>query len=1135
MSESSTVEPRPIGESPESITRRAKRERDKPERIIPSVTVMYGHLQTVKTKLALLKENDTFEKKRAILDEIGPYVLALTSYLEEIQDEAESMVCLKQRIRERAGSDISQTIREISSVLLGVERVESSLMAEQVAYVKEVKAAFLKALQKAVHSDAPVETIMPAYKAIEQFLAVDVRFRHFLRDADHLMKTFKDNPDVVHRLVLPLLQRVLVEDVATKGLLPLDGDAFACCLLFVADHGLLENIPDSFDIEYTRISSVVEQKLRALAAEMKQYIESVVVCGIYEQSVCRQVLVPQAVAYALIRPDGTLNLGIIDIIKKTHFSPRELRDHVERYIVSRLSELQSNELVKLLEAMSAPTGTIGRDMVNAMLFRKFDREVSEVDTRVALLAALLTWWRQGILGNCYIVSAAVQRQEAVSEWLVEDFRDLLNSEGTLTRSVKGRSVKVYGLEWPQLLASKNSFPMHEAEAVFSLQPVYSACAQLGCETREGFINVVAVVCEKNPTGPLTLFSVFKELVAVNGKSPRDLQRACWIVESLSQNLLLREWENAMGGLYFLPITKTTIPTHLQYPRAYFYSMAVAFAAAAGSLGLYRFTGFLDLLIAPIRQTTTNTPLMGFSHVIPQSLQRFRACLVPHAISDPHDLSWALFKEGDETVVPFNDAMALADFLHTIFVEWVELIEKNLSSETRKKLADFPRKNLIVAFEEELYKFYGSQGKSESMFGTLCYAIGGITEPFGTLEGSEYIPQQFVDMNLGKRPDKAISAFLQWTNCMRKMYGEHPDLKVLAGIADHTFCLLPNHPSIVKALTTPGDPVKDREKFSVILNTKTNTVSAYVHTISDIIDFYASVIATHCDTPSGEIYGMIITVIDRRFGSSTAQCSVTKFLAAAWNVCIEVSKKMSPQGPLSEKLKTRFFLSSLLAILGPSYKDQLIHFADTNWRSVVNGKNQADQYCFWFDPIVQEWEVVLVSESGDPVSDTARENPSFLQELQIQPSISSLTSKISHKELLHIRRKISNRLQKTERDFVASWHELKRLSSELELQQRGIIEEQLSCGMNVEIPPGAVIREFFPLKGIPEPWNRAFDQCMNFRQQFGSIIKEQIQKFAAYGAEYRYTNLFTESGVWPLLMANEEDFRRGVIDSLAVKM
>ena len=1039
------------------------------------------HMRAISVRLGTIHNATSRETKIAAISDLAPHISALRSFSMRGEEGQLESVQRRRRQAENDEGKVCRCVEATVSLLHDVERIEQSIADEERA--ASLKETMAQAIQQAQHSADPVGALATAYQTTQEFLVADARFYPFLRDAARLMSSLRNRPEVVKSLILPLLQKVLLEDLEHGGISPREGSLYIGRLLFAVDNNLVDTIPTSFDESFKTIDNIV---LHALGAMKTGFRSRPIMAGVflYQPGSLKSTLLPNQIATALVRPDGTLNLGIIDLVKKNYLSTRKERDSAERHIVSVLREFEANEqLCRLLESVPVPTLPSSRGLVNATLLRPYDAPVFEADVRIAILASLLTWWRQG-LENCFVAMNAIRLQGCATELLLEDFRELLATGGTLTRILGGEQVVLHGQEWPANKVGGRSFSRNIVGRLFSVEPIRNACQELGCETEKNFIDAVDRAWKGSR---VTLLNIFEELRAEHGKSQIDLRRACWVAESPEQNLLHRLWENAMGSMFFAPIHGVTTKNH---------------DCSEKYLEAIRFSWFLASIKIGLTEPSTSPQLFS------TSLGRLRACLVPQVVRDER-LAWALYEDREGTLVPFKDREEFAVFLRTAFMEWFGQLEQSVSEELRQRAEAFHPMRLIEFFENELRNRV-PECECFSAFDTLCYSMQGVREVIDVerpeCQRLETV-QPFSNSQLPIR--SKVQLFLQNLDQIRSEFGPYPDLQIPVKASDHIFGLLPNHPSITKTTKLSSDIVDQAEEFARKVSESVRDFSEMQEKISDIVKRHLwETRWTEIDKIFDEIIASVTAqiAVKNTTPSSSLQCDVGSFLSILWSAIEEISVRYGHKKPTR---KERFLLNALVELF-PNYKDQFFHFADTGWKPMVGNKNEAVHFCLWKNPL-GDWTVLCLPESGDTFEAGGRDAERFFNTMRLEPhggTSASLISKIHNKTRVCGNRKTAQRLQKIERQFAEKYRALEEESRQLP----EFLLSQLTPDLDGTTPLGSPQTEQLPIQQVPPKLESALKECRALRQQYQRIIQDRATKPDSLPQAYRYRQWFPESKV-----------------------
>lgn len=952
--------------------------------------------------------------------------------------------------------------------------------------------------------EIPADSLNDLYGQIERRYGAEDRYAPFLRDAQRLAALERGMPLCAAYFLRTLFFKVLAGGPFHGGLTALEGSLWAARLLYILDHHLPAVLSGTFEEACQQVQRAVEEDLRGRADRCEHDQKVYEECCLYDSLPIKEMNVPLYIAKTLIRPDGTMNLGISDLIKKTFFGQKADRGHVENHITGKLRELRANpRLVSLLESIAPPAGANGRLIVNAMLLNFWDRDVSPAEARSAVLAAFLTWWRQHDLENCYVVAAAIQRQEACSEWILRDFKDLVENGGVIARNVDGRRGNFFGFLWAQRLATDVAFSLEHAEGLYQCAAVQHGLSSLDITTLEEFKERIELWELENPEEELTLKDLFERCIEKKERPSEAMERACFLVESPGHNPLFRVWENAMGSMLLLSMSDTAIPVHVYYSSEYYSALFRACADFAKTRGFTKLTTTIKNLMR--RKWPNDASLTVPAGSMPKSLQRLRAALVPESVHDTGGLSWVLFEEREGESHPFSSREQLASFLGQIFSEWASIAEKRALSKKRLDVCRHFCDELLTMFERHLLTSKASEhfGMVHGM--PVCSMDGGLLS--GVLEQEDCVFSEPVKMELGSVQSTAIRTFLAWTTSIRKQYGGSPGISFIGFSKEHAFRLLPNHPSIVEAIEQSSDVVADREQYATRMAGRSHRYPMYyVQKLSELFSEIATKFFVNTECLPSVHHKKIPELIQSKFQDlNEHSCSVKKFLEVSWGVLTTVAKIQSVSDEVVKRIQTYFILSALVRII-PDYQKQFLHFADTNWRCTVGKKTEALHYCFWFDPMQRTWEVIDIAASGSVVEEVEKEEPSFLDRLELHPNIESMSREIQRRTRAESLYKTANALQKIERKFVLAWEELKT-----KIRESKHASDPLSA---LSFPSHS-------------PWETAVRACELIRREYSRVSAEQRRSRSPKKGEVRSKQSDYSDQLQQLLVVDDDRFAEEV--------
>jgi hypothetical protein len=376
------------------------------------------------------------------------------------------------------------------------------------------------------------------------------------------------------------------------------------------------------------------------------------------------------------------------------------------------------------------------------------------------------------------------------------------------------------------------------------------------------------------------------------------------------------------------------------------------------------------------------------------------------------------------LVPFKDREEFGAFLRTAFMEWVGQSEQAASEELQQRAAAIHPMRLIELFEKELQK-KDPELECGSNFDTLCYSMRGVREVIDIGRPECQRLQTVQPFSNSQLPIRSIvKLFLQNLDQIRAEFGPYSNLQIPIKASDHIFGLMPNHPSMTKTVGLSSDIVEQAEEFA-------RKVSASVRDFSEMKEKTSDIVKRHLSdtgwTRSAKIFDEIIAsvasqlTLKNKTVSSPLQCDIGSFLSILWTAIEEISVKHGHKRPTK---KERFLLNALVELF-PNYKDQFFHFADAGWKLMVDNKNEAVHFCLWRNPL-GDWTVLSLPESGDTFEAGRTDTDRFFRSMRLVchgGASASLISTIHRTDLLRRNRKMTQKLQKIERQGTGKRHSL----------------------------------------------------------------------------------------------------------------
>jgi hypothetical protein len=256
-------------------------------------------LETIQTKLAEFERPEAFTRRQKVDPE-----------------QVRQFLFLKLKIQQ----EIATLPREKGEIVL------SSLNHLQKMFSSEVMPTIHSILDSIQSSKNPLEALAKDLPLIQVLHGTDIYSRAFLRDFEKLVVLFRSrSSEEVRLFLLPLLRRTLIS--GPELLSPFESHKIAANALFILDKS-----PDLFSSAVSDDFSSLIQQLKSSAialsskidSEAKQTLEDLFSGYGLPESIRTIHLhqVPLRVAKLLVLSDGSLNLGLVTLIKDTLLSSR---------------------------------------------------------------------------------------------------------------------------------------------------------------------------------------------------------------------------------------------------------------------------------------------------------------------------------------------------------------------------------------------------------------------------------------------------------------------------------------------------------------------------------------------------------------------------------------------------------------------------------------------------------------------------------------------------------------------------------------------------------------------------------------------------------------------------------------------
>lgn len=356
----------------------------------------------------------------------------------------------------------------------------------------------------------------------------------------------------------------------------LESEKFLAKVIFLLDnkeHSFLEHFPgldlDTFDEQslykvQLEVDSAFQKNLDQRMEKIKKLSEQCLLCSPKKVQV---VQIPIEIAKILVTEKGTLNLPLISEIKKSTLRDKKNRLPLDNQILKFLKRLRDNpELLKEFSSIKAPRqgNTKGEDVVRTTLGIPPSISVTEADAKRAILAALMTNWRQGPIWSCFATAFTIQLLENSSLLALKDLKDLVE-KGSISRTVEGKKVHFTGMlhsylqeeMTPTFFVEKGgilhctcngkTFPV-DLETLYQDPGIKAVIAIFGFEKVNEMFDLIKEAFGRSPSFPAT-FTIDDLIAYLQADAPPNLaEKARFAYVSQAEQGVLRLWENTLANL-----------------------------------------------------------------------------------------------------------------------------------------------------------------------------------------------------------------------------------------------------------------------------------------------------------------------------------------------------------------------------------------------------------------------------------------------------------------------------------------------------------------------------------------------------------------------------------------------------------
>lgn len=353
-----------------------------------------------------------------------------------------------------------------------------------------------------------------------------------------------------------------------------DFNIFLGKLLYLMDLNLQDSCDlidlNEIDISKEKIEKKFHDRFIAISKEITAHIEKHRKIGIQNCYRIATIKLSIEIAKMLITQIGTINVGLIPIIKE-NFLPKDkaLLSH-EVGVNKILTLLLDSPEIRTEVAATLPphsSETSAGDIIRITLSLPCNAAVTHVETKKVILSALLSHLRQGNAGSCFATYVAITMLSSNPRRCLIDFQEMLRNS-KLTRQINHKHTEFpflmrideESLHSELTLNQKGQLIKQDKilEFIWESPGIQAACKAIGIENTETAIKELLLKVFSQQEGiqasiVLSAKVLLSKIILQNTlKDSEDtsplLDRAILAFEAETQNILLRMWENALAGM-----------------------------------------------------------------------------------------------------------------------------------------------------------------------------------------------------------------------------------------------------------------------------------------------------------------------------------------------------------------------------------------------------------------------------------------------------------------------------------------------------------------------------------------------------------------------------------------------------------
>lgn len=262
-------------------------------------------------------------------------------------------------------------------------------------------------------------------------------------------------------------------------------------------------------------------------------------------------------AEVLLRPDGMINQGIINDMKKYLIDTTPTASEIDLHLLHVMNDFQTNKALQQdLEAIAPPTSAVGKQIVQASCSLTSAVPIRTVDARKTVLATFFGRVRQGALAACVTYAAYNSKISNTPRSMLRDF-DSIFRDGLIKSKINGQEYS-----YPAIFKSLPYFldremlkgtPKKMTEAFTQIPSLQHAFTILGANTTAIETAIQSLQREGKALTLRIILQKIKEL-SPTPIADADLEMALTTAASAWEMPLARTENNAMSAAFWPPFT-----------------------------------------------------------------------------------------------------------------------------------------------------------------------------------------------------------------------------------------------------------------------------------------------------------------------------------------------------------------------------------------------------------------------------------------------------------------------------------------------------------------------------------------------------------------------------------------------------